>query len=102
MGKLFDSAKKHSHAKASFKIGDVEHKLLVKLFNVEDYNKQIEVFNHGDNQKAAETMAGYFLDPDTLEPIVTAEELLSNDWKNADTTRLFNLFMDVNNGAEGN
>ena len=102
MGKLIDSAKKHSHAKMSFKMGEDEHELLVKLFSNDKYNEQLEVFKSGDNEKAAGVLASYFLDSKTLEPIITAEELLSKDWKNADTARLFDVFINANNGVEGN
>jgi len=102
MGKLFDAAKKHSYSKATFCIGEEKIELLVKLFGANEYDKQLGTFQAGDNKKAAEVLSSYFLDPDTLKPALTAEELLSDEWKNADSLRLFQLFLDVNLGKEGN
>ena len=102
MGKLFKAAQKHSYAKATFKLGDESIELLVKLFNEKDYENELKIFRSGDNSKGAAALASYFLDPETLEPAIDPKELLSEDWKNADTMRLFDLFIKVNSGAEGN
>jgi hypothetical protein len=96
--RLIDASKKHGHQEAVFEIGKEKIPVLVRLLSEVEYTDAMNVFGSGDNIKAAKMLASMFLDPSNMKPTVTEEELRSDDFKNADTMRLFNLFCDVNNG----
>jgi hypothetical protein len=102
MGKLTESAKKHRFATAFFQLGEDSHELKIKLFSSSKYKEVIEKVTCEDDEVCAAEIATLFMDPETLEPALTAEDILSDNWTTHDLSRLLKLFMDVNSGTEGN
>jgi len=96
--RLIDASKKHGHQEAVFEIGKEKIPVLVRLLGEAEYTEAMQTFGSGDNVAAAKMLASIFINPSDMKPAVTEAELRSDEFKNADVMRLFNLFCDVNNG----
>jgi len=91
---LFDKIKKNAADRRTVECTIFGEKVLCKLHSKKSIKEVQERFS-GEEGEGQEELANQFLNPDTMEPILTAQ-FIEDDCSQKDAVELLDLFMKLN------